>query len=219
MAIYVKSKFTAHVVLSISVSKQLELLALNVEVYKGMTVTVVGCYRPPSAAADTLLTLSQLLSQLQYSEIVLAGDMNWDWLKPASDGMKGLCSEFNLTQLIASPTRPNPKHPEKSTLIDLLLTNAPHKFSKLGVFANDISDHCTIAAVRNAKIPKSRPRCIEKRDMKHFSLQGFSHDLFYINWDSIRLIDDVEIAWKYFHDGFLQLINKHAPMRKFRVKG
>jgi len=46
-----------------------------------------------------------------------------------------------------SPTRPNSKHPEKSTLIDLLLTNAPHKFSEIGVFANDISDHCTIAAV------------------------------------------------------------------------
>jgi len=64
-----------------------------------MTITVVGCYRPTSVAADSLLTLSQLLSQLQYSEIILAGDVNWDWFKPASDGMKGLCSELNLTQL------------------------------------------------------------------------------------------------------------------------
>jgi len=99
------------------------------------------------------------------------------------------------------------------------LTNALHTFSEMGVFANDISDHCMITAVKNAKIPKSRPRCIEKRDMKHFSLQGFLPDLYYFNWDSIGLIDGVEIAWKYFHDGFLQLINKHAPMRKFRVKG
>lgn len=109
VAIYVKSKFIANVVLSISVSKQLEFLALNVEVYEGMTVTVVGSYRPPSAVADTLQMLSQLLSQLQYSEIVLAGDMNWDWFKPASDGLKGLCNDLNLTQLIESPTRPNPK--------------------------------------------------------------------------------------------------------------
>ena len=74
MAIYVKCKFNANVALSISVNKQLEFLALNVEVYKGMSITVVGSYRPPSAVADTLQTLSQLLSQLQHSEIVLVGD-------------------------------------------------------------------------------------------------------------------------------------------------
>jgi len=33
--------------------------------------------------------------------------------------------------------------------------------------------------------------------MKQFSLQGFLHDLYYFNWDSIGLIDDVEIAWKF----------------------
>jgi len=35
----------------------------------------------------------------------MAGDMNWDWFKPASDGMKGLCCELNLIQLIAPPTK------------------------------------------------------------------------------------------------------------------
>ena len=76
-----------------------------------------------------------------------------------------------------------------------------------------------IAAVRSAKIPKSKPRLIEKLDMKRFSLQGFTHDLFNFDWYRIELIDEVEMTWKYFHDVFLQLINKHAPMRKYRVKG
>lgn len=93
---FVNSKFTANV-LSKSVGKQFEILALNIEVSKGMRATVVGCYRPPSPVADILLTLSQLLSQHQYSEIILTGDLNWDWLKPASDSFKDLCSELNVT--------------------------------------------------------------------------------------------------------------------------
>ncbi len=29
----------------------------------------------------------------------------------------------------------------------------------------------------------------------------------------------IELAWKYFHDAFTNIINKHAPFHKFRVKG
>ena len=50
------------------------------------------------------------------------------------------------------------KCPEKSSLIDLILTNVPHKYSAASVFANDISDHCVIATVRNTKVPKTKPR-------------------------------------------------------------
>jgi len=40
------------------------------------------------------------------------------------------------------------------------LTNTPHKYSDVGVFANDISDHCVTAAVRNTKLTKTKPRII-----------------------------------------------------------
>lgn len=50
-------------------------------------ITVVGCYRPPS-----LQSLSGFLSRLNYSEIISAGDFNWD----------SLCDTLNLVQLINS---------------------------------------------------------------------------------------------------------------------
>lgn len=77
------------------------------------------------------------------------GDLNWDWLTSASDQIKSFCDSANLTQIIDSPTRPNPKHPEKSTLLDLFLTNVPQKYKATAVFANDMSDHCVIAGVRD----------------------------------------------------------------------
>ena len=78
-----------------------------------------------------------------------------------SDDLKMFCNSMNLTQLIYSPTRQNLKCPDKSTLIDLILTNVPHIYSAVGVFCNDLSDHC---AVRNTKVPKTNPCFIRKRN-------------------------------------------------------
>lgn len=79
---------------------------------------------------------------------MILGDFNLDWLSPISDKLKDFCTELNLTQLINYPTRPNVKNPEKSSLLDIIITNPPHKYIASGVFANIISDHCPIACIR-----------------------------------------------------------------------
>jgi len=218
VAVYIKSKFSVNVLISKSVSKQFEFLALDLEVSRTLHITVVGCYRTPSAVKDALPSLMQLLSDLNFNEIVVIGDLNWNWLHPVADDFKAYCDSLNLFQLVDSPTRPNLKCPEKSSLIDLILTNVPYKYSAASVFANNISDHCVVATVRNTKIPKTKPHIIIKRDMKHFSEQGFFYDLFYFDWDKIYLFADVENAWKFFHDGFKEIVDKHAPLKKYRVK-
>lgn len=55
--------------------------------------------------------------------------------------------------------------------------------------------------------------------MKQFVEQAFLHDSFYFDWEKISLIDNVEFAWQSFYDGFIQIVNKHAPCLRFRVKG
>ncbi len=54
VAIYVKSKFVSSVTLSITRAKQFEVLAIKVGFSKVSNITVVGCYRPPSATRDAL---------------------------------------------------------------------------------------------------------------------------------------------------------------------
>lgn len=46
-----------------------------------------------------------------------------------------------------------------------------------------------------------------------------NHDLSIFDWKKIGLIPDVELAWSFFRDSFMQIVKKHAPIRKFRVKG
>lgn len=62
------------------------------------------------------------------------------------------------------------------------------------VFANNLSDHCTIATIRNSKLPKTKPNIICKRDVKNFCVSGFMYDLAAFEWSRIALFDDVELA-------------------------
>ena len=121
--------------------------------------------------------------------------------------------------MIESATRPDPKHPEKSSLIDLFLTNCPLKYKATAVFANDISDHCVIAAVRDMKLPKVKSRIITKMNFKSFCEQAFLHDLYLCDWVKVGLMPDPDMALSYFKSLFLDITNKHAPLRKYKVKG
>jgi len=172
IVIYVRNKFHTRVITAISISKMFELLVVKIELSKDAYLTLAGCYRPLSANSDSLVLLEQHLSAIDFNEILLVGDFNCDWLTPASDCFKSFCNTLNLTQLIDSPTRLNLKCFEKSTLLDLFLTNAPHKYTDRGVFANGVSDHCVIAAVRNTKRPKFKPQTLVVRNRKHFVEQN-----------------------------------------------
>lgn len=199
---------------SISLVKQFEFLALELEISKSLCITVIGCYRTPSAVNGALPSLMQLLSDFNSKELVALGDLNWNWLQPMSDDFRANCDSLNLFQIVESPTRPNFKNPEKSSLLDVILTNVPHKYSTASIFANDISDHCVIATVRNTKISKTKPCIIVKRNMKHFSEQDFLHDLSNFDWGKMYNSADVDSAWHLFHEGFVNIINKYAPLKK-----
>lgn len=114
---------------SVSLSKQFEFLALDLEVSKNLHNSVIGCYTTPSAVSGTLLSLMQLISEYISTETIITGDLNWNWLDPVSDDVKAYCGSLNLFQIVNSPTRPNLTCPEKSSLIDLILTNAPCKYT------------------------------------------------------------------------------------------
>lgn len=193
---------------------------LAIDLKLGNTSLIVACcYRPPSANKEALFTLSTALTDIVHQkEIILLGDLNWNWLTDVSKDLKDYCDSVNLTQVINTPTRPNAKDVNKSTLIDLILINNPDKCTQIGIFSNDISDHCAVGMIRNCKLKKTEPRIVEKRHFKTFDQQAFIHDIFHFDWKKVCLIPDVELAWSYFKDSFMGILNKHAPLRKFKVQ-
>ncbi len=96
VVIYVKECFETTMLLSESIAKQHELLALNLSASKTCQLTIVGCYRPPSATSNTLTSLMNSLASLNYKELILMGDFNLNWLLPVSSGFKAFCDTYNL---------------------------------------------------------------------------------------------------------------------------
>ena len=66
VAIYTNNTFQTTVI-SKSVPKQYELIVLKVEFTKGCVMTIVGCYRPPSASKDTLSSLTESLANVKHN--------------------------------------------------------------------------------------------------------------------------------------------------------
>uniref|UniRef100_A0A8K9UDU7 Reverse transcriptase domain-containing protein n=1 Tax=Oncorhynchus mykiss TaxID=8022 RepID=A0A8K9UDU7_ONCMY len=124
---------------------------------------------------------------------------------------------LNLTQIINEPTRYLPKALNTGTLIDIILTNFPSKYTS-AVFNQDLSDHCLIACIRNGSAVKRPPLITVKRSLKHFSEQAFLIDLAGVSWKDIDLIPSVEDAWIFLRNAFLTILNKHAPFKKFRTR-
>ena len=84
------------------------------------------------------------------------------------------CIEFNLTQLISSPTQPDTRNPGKSTLIDIIPTNKPHKFTASGVFELDLSDQFSALEIPDKKNPSHN---IKRERLNIFAEQVFLRDL------------------------------------------
>lgn len=122
---------------------------------------------------------------------------------------------LNLTQIIKEPTRYNPNSVSKGTLIDVILTNWPSKYTS-AVFNQDLSDHCLIACIRYGAAVKRPPLITVKRSLKHFCEQAFLIDLARVSWKDIDLIPSVEDAWSFFKSNFLTILDKHAPFKKMQ---
>ena len=92
---------------------------------------------PPSAPSCALDTICELISPHASSELVLLVDLNWDMLNTPAIKQSKL-DALNLTQMINEPTRYNPKSITTGTLIDIILTNLPSRYTS-AVFNQDLS--------------------------------------------------------------------------------
>jgi hypothetical protein len=118
---------------------------------------------------------------------------------------------LNLIQI--EHTRYNSKSVNTGTIIDVILTNSPSKYTS-AVFNQDLNDHCLIACIRNGSATKRPPLFTVKISLKHFCEQAFLIALAGVSWNDIDLIPSVDDAWLFFKSAFLNILNKHAPFKK-----
>ena len=107
------------------------------------------------------------------------------------------------------------------TIIDHVITNRPDIISSSGVRPCGISDHDALFFIRNTRAPKLKapPKVIIVRKYKRFNMVYFQSDLNEIPMEYIKLVsNDVNEVWLRWKAFFLDILDKHAPVTKIKVK-
>ena len=83
-----------------------------------------------------------------------------------------------------------------------------------------ISDHFLIYSVLNLKSPKTPPNYVKSRTLKNYNAESFLLDLQaqQVAWTENYLITDASEKLDYCNQVFLDILDKHAPIKIIELK-
>ncbi|KAI8512623.1 hypothetical protein Bbelb_092620 [Branchiostoma belcheri] len=197
----------------------LEALWIELTPPKSKHLLLCCAYRPPNDT-DFFSLFKESMDKASDTnlETTILGDLNCNLLidKGPAEDLNFLCDLYDLTNLIKEPTRVTE---QSSSLIDVILTSNSCKYSNSGVYKGGLSDHHLIYTHRGLKQPKPSPKWISARIFKRFVEEDFIADLERVPWSTISALGSVQDMWLAWKSLFEAVCNKHAPVKKFRVKG
>ena len=201
-----------------------DLMSLSIQLTiphrKSVLITVV--YRHPNSKCDFMDKFEHLVISLDQTnqDSIITGDFNSDYNKVNMPGsiaktLDNITLTYNYQQLISQATRVTDR---SSTIIDLTFTNIDSKI-KHGVAIVTVTDHLmNFLVLQLKKEPTHRHNYVTTRNYKHMNNDKFLNDLKNIPWSLIETFNDIDDAWFTWKSMFLQLVDSHAPLRKFRAK-
>lgn len=192
----------------------LELLGITLFNDKGSRLCLCVLYSPPSV---TQLVLQQLFIFLQkinpclYSNFVLVGDFNVNFLDPLSflyHSLQNILSSFNLTQVVQEATRTTS---DTATLIDLAMMSNPALLERCSVVPPlSNSDHNGVELVLrwSGGRTKTQPRVVWKYAQADFELA--CEKIQNINWNTLDGTD-IDTAWQLWESTFMSVMEQCIP--------
>lgn len=195
-------------------------LWIEVTPEKGKSFLVGNLYRPPDSKIeynDRFETFIENASN-EGKELILLGGFNKNLLNEHTNReWLNLTMSLGLSQMVDQPTRVTPMI---STLIDHIYTNIEENINHVSVSKLCISDHYAIFGNRklNFSPGKHSHQTITYRSFKSFDENNFISDLLQVPWEIIGSFDSLDEIVETWNTMFLEVINKHAPLKAHRVK-
>ena len=136
---------------------------------------ICSAYRPPSAPTrwvNYLVDELHMVTSCNNNELWLLGDFNVCCKTDPPSYWSTALEEFNLSQMILSPTRVTAK---SSTIIDHIYTKRPDAMYETNVPIISLSDHYPVCATRRTNNFENKRKHIEikYRDTKTFDGNEF----------------------------------------------
>ena len=199
----------------------LELLCIKIDSTKQKPFYIVVWYRPPDSLMKCFEEFEKVLQFLdsKSNDYVIIGDLNCDVMKRLSSQTKrlmDLSSDYGLHQFVSKPTRVTS---ETCTLIDLFMSSNENFVQFCDVAPITLSDHyMVVAAVGKGKAPKSNHKYIKSRNLKNMDFNSFCKELYDESWSEVLNTNDVLTAYSKWYTIFRDKLDKHAPMKRRRVR-
>ena len=204
------------------VCKFVEAILLDLTIGQTRFALIVA-YKPPSV--DNVPFTSDMYSLLdkatsQSDNIICLGNLNCDISNPLDNNNRGrclldICDIYDLDSLNNSPTRISS---QRSSCLDVILTNVPGYFSQSGTLEVGLSDHCLVYTVLNKKLPQPKAEIIRVRSFKNFDEGSFCSDLSLVPFSTAYVFDDPEDVYWAWEKLFVEVLDDHAPVKSFRRK-
>ena len=141
-----------------------------------------------------------------YEKFLLAGDFN---VEEGVTCLDDFLYVHNAKNLVKENTCY--KNVENPSCIDLFLTNSYQSFYGTKALATGLSDfHKMVITIMRNTYPKSKPKIVFYRNYKNFNLEMFRREL----KTRLRNSDGETLIYTKFEETFLEILEKHAPLKK-----
>ena len=223
VAIYIRNVIP-YTICNHLLSSTVEAICIEINKPNSKPLLISTWYRPPDAKIELLVHFENFLQNIDEEDknFVITGDFNCNFLSTENNNQHTnklieLINEYQLQQLITSPTRITPR---TKTLLDIIITKiGDTKIIESGVIHLGISDHSLVYACRKVSIPKAKPKVVETRQFKHFNITNFQQDLNQaLNSTLFYNCTDANTACYTWKEIFLEIADIHAPVLKRKVK-
>ena len=198
----------------------IESIWIELRIPKEQPVLVGFIYRHPSSNISWYDQFDKMIDKVNKSNqnILLLGDFNINHVTNNNKRWNSITEVIGLKQYITEPTR---FENQKGSILDHIYCNNTNLITESEVGNYSISDHQPIFCSLSLKLPKN----IKKghtfrmyRNFKNFSSSSFLDDLREIDFSEVMNCDNPDEAAELFLQLLLVVIDKHAPVKKRRVK-
>ena len=232
VAIYIRDSFQASRVAAPAPSGQsyTESIWLSVKLTK-RRATSIGCiYRPPSTSAtqvnadfdDIEEQLQAVIAAHPAQRIALTGDLNSDaQTNPtAHRRLRELGERFGLCNVVHQATflRGNVRSILDVVLLSREMCDVPPPPVPLVETCHFVAHHRRVAIQLPIPRVRAKPAYRTGRNWRDFDDQAFLNDVRHTDWHSIvRVGASCEQQWDAFSEAMTRLLDKHAPVRRYKV--
>ena len=202
--------------------KTLELLRMQISSTSGRRICIYIVYRPPrgtklsGTGTEFYSDIDILFTDASISTIpvIILGDFNIHFnYEPKSSRLRNMLNDYQMQQHVHSATH------EHGNILDLVITHQRDNLvSNISVMDYAMSDHYCVECTLNVSIKPAKARFEQKRAVKHIQMGVFVNDIKVKNTQMRTEELSVDKMLDAYNNTLSKTLNKHAPLKKTRVK-